>query len=609
MRSPRPSDHAAWRAARLRDRKLIEPYWHSSDLDWAQRHTEREWIHEYVAVRAEVRAGRQFSGIIEIDGRFAGQCELCRLDTRAGSAELSIWIDSRFARHGFSCVAAALVLAHGFDRLGLERIAAPIAPDNGPALAFATRLGFVREALLARYFDAGGTRSDHELWSLTRADLPPEGLVDSQLRRMRGASAAGQHDSRAEVTLPAAEAHPRTNRLGTAALVGVRTARHTAWRIRRTPTLLRGDRPVRLSVPGQPRIVLRSRTFADGGPRAAAYVHRGPLDGIGPLPPSAHLRPGGPLSHGDPLELSAHPCPGDPLTHGDPLSHDDYPLLGNARTDGDPLAYREHPLPGDPLTHGDPLSHSEPSDPLTHSDSLPYSADRLNGDPLTHGALGDPLTHGDSLPHSAERLHSDPLPQAMPDPLTHGDSFPHRADRVHGEPLVQSVRSVPFPRGDSPVHGDPSAHAEHRLPSGPSAHGRRVAWWREFFESRGGLRSGGGLVLVLEVGGVYAGEYRLFDLDMFDRNARLSAWADPGRAGREIRTAALRAVLAYAVDSLGLYRVAAEIDSADTEFAEVAAAAGMLEEGRLRDHLGAAGRRADHMLWALTVAAPERGRG
>ncbi|RMI32185.1 GNAT family N-acetyltransferase [Nocardia stercoris] len=124
------------------------------------------------------------------------------------------------------------------------------------------------------------------------------------------------------------------------------------------------------------------------------------------------------------------------------------------------------------------------------------------------------------------------------------------------------------------------------------------AWRRELRTGRGGLRSAAGLVLVLEVAGSYAGEFRLYDLEMFDRNAKLSGWADPGRASAAVRSAALCAVLDYGFDSLGLRRVATEIPTADTDSAAIVAAAGFLEEGVMRNSYGPTGLRADHTLWA-----------
>ncbi|WP_280266003.1 GNAT family N-acetyltransferase, partial [Nocardia wallacei] len=191
VRPPRPGDHPHWRRLRLRDRALIEPFWYSSRLDWAERHTEKQWLREYLVSRAESRAGRRLPGVIEIDGRFAGQCELCSIDLRRGTAEMSIWIDSRLARHGFGGVAAGLVIDYGFQTLGLARIVAPISPGNIAAAHGAAELGFVREALMTRYFDAGGARRDHELWALTRDDRPPGGFAAFWIRRIGSTAAEG----------------------------------------------------------------------------------------------------------------------------------------------------------------------------------------------------------------------------------------------------------------------------------------------------------------------------------------------------------------------------------------------------------------------------------
>ncbi|MCM6772168.1 GNAT family N-acetyltransferase [Nocardia sp. CDC159] len=399
IRPPRLSDYAAWRRIRLRDQAFIEPFWYSSPCDWADRHTEKQWVREYLVAAIETRRGRRVSGVIEIAGRFAGQCELVAIDRRGRTGELSIWIDSRLARHGYGGLAAALVLDHGFGALGLERIVAPISPANAGAAHAAAELGFVREATMARYFDVGGARRDHDLWALTRADVPPNGFADRWIGRFAGRPA---RLSAVEQTEDTPVAHRRWHAAGMMAPVLVRLV---AGRFRRRLLVLEGARPVRLTLADHPGAVVRTRRITDGA-----------------------------------------------------------------------------------------------------------------GWRTAHPALG------------------------------------------------------------------------------------RTAWWREFLRSRGGLRSTGGLVLVLEVDGRYAGEFRLFDLDMFDRNARLHAWADPARADIGVRTAATRAVLDYAFHTLGLYRVAAEIDATDAESAEVAACAGLLEEGIMRNHAGPTGRRGDHALWASTIA-------
>ncbi|MFI5776508.1 GNAT family N-acetyltransferase [Nocardia sp. NPDC051570] len=400
IRPPRLADYPAWRRIRLRDRALIEPFWYSSPSNWADRHSETQWLREYLVATIEAYAGHRVAGVIEIDGRFTGQCELVAVDRRCGTAELSIWIDSRLARHGFAGLAAGLVLDHGFATLGLERIVAPISPANAGAAHGAQQLGFVREASMARYFDVGGARRDHDLWALTRADVPPNGFADRWIRRLG--------DRAADTVETTGDADSDDSRWRRAASIGPVLARLIAGRLRRRIQVLRGGHPIRLPVPGHPGAVVRSRCLSDGA------------------------------------------------------------------------GWR----------------------------------DARSGDAATLG------------------------------------------------------------------HRD---------------------WWREFARSRGGLRSAGGLVLVLDIDG-YAGEFRLFDLDMFDRNARLFAWADPARADIGVRTAATRAVVDHAFHALGLYRVAIDIDATDTESAAVAARAGLLEEGIMRNHAGPTGRRGDHALWASTIA-------
>ncbi|WP_280456196.1 GNAT family N-acetyltransferase [Nocardia brasiliensis] len=132
------------------------------------------------------------------------------------------------------------------------------------------------------------------------------------------------------------------------------------------------------------------------------------------------------------------------------------------------------------------------------------------------------------------------------------------------------------------------------------------SWWqwvRQYLRTRAGLRSAGGLVLAIEVDGEYAGEARLFDRDMFDRNARMFVWADPAHA-EHVRVAATRGLLTLAFGPLGLCRVATAIAPGDQVAAAIAARVGMAHEGQMRDSVDATGRRADHDLWAITTPSP-----
>lgn len=412
LRQARIADYPYWRHLRLRDRRYIEPFWYSSPLDWEERHSGTLWVRECLMARAEARAGRRLTTAIEVDGRFAGQVELGSIDTATGAAELGIWVDAEVARHGLGGLASAMLVEYGFGQLGLERITAPISPANVAAARGAAGIGFQREALMGRYFDAGGARRDHELWAVIKADTPPNGFVRRCLDRcdaQHRTPPPAVRDDAIDATLPK-----------TAVLVA--TTRYYAGRARHLLDPLRTPRPVRLSDPDRREIVLRNRRLSDWSRwRAARLRSRALLD---------------------------------------------------------------------------------------------------------------------------------------PDAAATGATWARQ-------------------------------HTWFR-------------WLRQFHCARPGLRSASGLVLAIEVDGEYVGEARLFDLDMFDRNARMFVWTDPAH-GDDIRTVATRLLLAHAFGTLGLCRVATAIEPADHRSADIAARVGMLREGRMRGYVGATGRRADHDLWAVTL--------
>ncbi|MGW4356664.1 GNAT family N-acetyltransferase [Nocardia sp. NPDC004582] len=406
LRLPRYTDFPQWRALRLRDRAFLEPFWHTSTLGWAERHTEKSWVRECLEASTNARAGRRVATVIEIDGRFAGQVEIGNIDDRAKQGEMGIWIDARLGRHGFGGIAAGLILDFAFDALGLERVNAPISPGNAAATNGAAQIGFVREGRMRLHFDVGGARADHDLWSMTRAEVPPKGFTEMWTERTL--------EHRTPPPPPRSGDTEREPVIPNAATVFGVQARYRAGQVWRAAQRLLPARPVTLPLPGHDGVVLRSAQPGDGPARAAALRNAGPAaaDGIG--------------SSG-------------------------------------------------------------------------------------------------------------------------------------------------------------------------------TAWLREIALSAAGVRSPAGLLFVLDVAGAYAGTARLFDLDLFDRNARIQLWADPGRADDAVRTAATRALLAYAFDRLGLFRVSTAVAATDTTSAAVAADAGLHKEGTMRSYTGFDGHRGDHDLWAITA--------
>ena len=169
LRPPRIADAPAWRAIRLRDRAVIEPYWVTAPQDWHERHTDPMWIRQTMTARADARAGNLVHTVIDIDGHFAGQCDLW-MDRFHRRGELSIWVDSRLAGQGVAAAAARALLGYAFTELGLVRITAPVDLDNARSERLVERLGMTREGTMTSYMSVGGRRRDHDLWAIT-ADM------------------------------------------------------------------------------------------------------------------------------------------------------------------------------------------------------------------------------------------------------------------------------------------------------------------------------------------------------------------------------------------------------------------------------------------------------
>ncbi|WP_051179664.1 GNAT family N-acetyltransferase [Nocardia concava] len=177
VRNTRLSDFERWREIRLRDREFIEPYWNSSALSWADRHSRAWWIREYLRLRWGWATGRVLPLSVVVDGEFAGQCGLDPIDRRHRAGEMGIWMDSRHARHGVGALACALMVDYAFGPLGLHRVTAPTAVSNRPAHRSTGRGGMTLEATMIRARAVGGQRRDHELWAVTADRVPPGGWV------------------------------------------------------------------------------------------------------------------------------------------------------------------------------------------------------------------------------------------------------------------------------------------------------------------------------------------------------------------------------------------------------------------------------------------------
>ena len=84
-------------------------------------------------------------------GRFLGGCGLHPRVGPLGS-EVGYWLREDALGHGYATEAVKMLCQLAFEQEKLDRVELRIEPDNTPSVAVAERLGFRREALLARRF-------------------------------------------------------------------------------------------------------------------------------------------------------------------------------------------------------------------------------------------------------------------------------------------------------------------------------------------------------------------------------------------------------------------------------------------------------------------------
>ncbi len=181
LRPPRYDDHARWREVRLRNERAITRFWPTSDLSWAEQHTEWRWAREVNDHRHEAAVGRGLSFVLELDGSFVGQVTLSGIDTETRTAELGVWCDRAVAHRDVATTAACAVIDLAFDHLGLELVTAPVSTSNVPAVVTAGHIGFTAEATMRGYSHISGTWGDHDLLSVLASERPAGGLLADRL--------------------------------------------------------------------------------------------------------------------------------------------------------------------------------------------------------------------------------------------------------------------------------------------------------------------------------------------------------------------------------------------------------------------------------------------
>jgi RimJ/RimL family protein N-acetyltransferase len=126
-------------------------------ISWAQR--ERE-------------AGRYICFAVVPDGydTAVGLFQVRQLDPSFGTAEWGFALGSAFWGSGLFVKGAELVVAFAFEEVGVYRLEARSAVQNGRGNGALRKLGAVQEGILRNSFVKGGKHLDQALWSILRDD-------------------------------------------------------------------------------------------------------------------------------------------------------------------------------------------------------------------------------------------------------------------------------------------------------------------------------------------------------------------------------------------------------------------------------------------------------
>ncbi|RPI55044.1 MAG: N-acetyltransferase, partial [Acidobacteria bacterium] len=126
-------------------------------IQWAQR--ERE-------------AGRYLCFAVVPDGydTAVGLFQVRQLDPMFGTAEWGFAIGSEFWGSGLFVAGAQLVIEFSFDVVGVHRLEARAAVQNGRGSAALRKIGAVQEGILRKSFLRGGKYLDQALWAILDED-------------------------------------------------------------------------------------------------------------------------------------------------------------------------------------------------------------------------------------------------------------------------------------------------------------------------------------------------------------------------------------------------------------------------------------------------------
>jgi [ribosomal protein S5]-alanine N-acetyltransferase len=99
-----------------------------------------------------------------------GAVEL-RFRAQPAAAGIGYWLTPAARGRGLATRAVGLLSRWGLRDGGLERVEAPVEPENRASVGVVERAGFVREGCLRRYLELDGRAADALVYALIPGDL------------------------------------------------------------------------------------------------------------------------------------------------------------------------------------------------------------------------------------------------------------------------------------------------------------------------------------------------------------------------------------------------------------------------------------------------------
>jgi RimJ/RimL family protein N-acetyltransferase len=120
----------------------------------------------------EREAGRYLCFAVVPEGydTAVGLFQVRQLDPTFGTAEWGFAVGSAFWGSGLFAAGAGLVIEFAFDVIGVHRLEARAAVENGRGNSALRKVGAVKEGILRKSFLRGGKYLDQALWSIISED-------------------------------------------------------------------------------------------------------------------------------------------------------------------------------------------------------------------------------------------------------------------------------------------------------------------------------------------------------------------------------------------------------------------------------------------------------